>query len=116
MPSAWLFTRAPVKARSVPFSRRMWNCSGVRRERHSASLNSTLREAAWLSFATAAALKGPAAGISGIVDLLCFHYDANGRHQGQRRPLGRDVAEDSDFEPSASHRSFPETFRISVFV
>src|SRR5215469_12396879 len=84
MPSAWLLTRAPVKARSVPFSRRMWNCSGVRRERHSASLNSTLREAAWLSFATAAALKGPAAGISGIVDLLCFHYDADEREEVQR--------------------------------
>ena len=38
MPSSWLSTSAPVKARSVPFSRMTWNCSGVRSSRHSASV------------------------------------------------------------------------------
>src|SRR6185312_6105868 len=38
MPSSWLSSSAPVKARSVPFSRMTWNCSGVSKSRHSASV------------------------------------------------------------------------------
>src|SRR6185437_14433225 len=38
IPSSWLSSKAPVKARSVPFSRMIWNCSGVSSSRHSASV------------------------------------------------------------------------------
>ena len=37
-PSSWLFQYSPVKARSVPASRRTWYCSGVSSARHSASV------------------------------------------------------------------------------
>ena len=37
-PSSWLSQYLPVKARSVPASRRMWYCSGVSSSRHSASV------------------------------------------------------------------------------
>ena len=39
---SWLSQNAPVKARSVPFLRRIWNCSGVRHPRHSASDSGSL--------------------------------------------------------------------------
>jgi len=37
VPFAWLFQVSPVKARSVPFSRRTWYCCGVRSFFHSSS-------------------------------------------------------------------------------
>ena len=65
---------APVKARSVPVSRRMWYCSGVSRLRHSASSNcifigfwaAAASSDVWPSSAIAASLSGPAGGMSGM--------------------------------------------------
>src|SRR5262245_26323066 len=46
-PGVFVSQYSPVNARSVPFSRRIRYCSGVRRARHSASLKTTFSD--WLS-------------------------------------------------------------------
>src|SRR5919197_4696791 len=86
MPGSNTWSYSPLNGRSVPFSRRTRNCSGVRSRRHSASVFLTFAGTSFLSFSVSPFSLAKGASVSAAVDAFL--------HEPRRHADGLDVRRD----------------------